>query len=78
MIINKVTEDVSEWESASETEETITKPKQKSLFNMRSSNNKRSSIDDIDDSEKKTKKRKSNNHGTEKTQQSILSFFEKH
>jgi len=73
-----VTEDVSDWESASETEETIVqKPKQKSLFDMRNHNNKRSSYDERDNSDNKIKKRKSG-QATEKTQKSILSFFGRH
>ncbi|ORX59926.1 hypothetical protein BCR36DRAFT_316082 [Piromyces finnis] len=69
-----VTEDVSDWESASDNEETIVqKPKQKSLFDMHN-HNKRKNDDTDNDNDKKVKKRKG---GTEKTQKSILSFFGK-
>jgi len=75
-----VTEDISDWESVSETEEdtTITSiKKQKTLFNMHNSNSTKSSLEDDDNSgSKKPIKKRKGNSGT--TQQSILNFFKKH
>jgi len=76
-----VTEDVSDWESASDNEEThIQNTKQKSLFDLQnnSNNRKRANGDDDSDESKKLAKKKKNGFGAEKTQKSILNFFGKH